>query len=48
MIEYFKENDKVFVMDDFHYALADIQYDIACQLKEVIRLGFKAVLLAVY
>lgn len=46
VIEYFKANDKVFVLDDFHYAIADIQYDIACQLKEVIRLGFKAVVIS--
>ena len=33
-------------MDDFHYAPQDIQYDIACQLKEVIRNGFKAVIIS--
>lgn len=46
VIEYFKENEKVLVLDDFHYAPTDIQYDIACQLKEVIRLGFKAVVIS--
>lgn len=46
VIEYFKANNKVLVLDDFHYASADIQYDIACQLKEVIRLGFKAVVIS--
>lgn len=46
VIEYFKANNKVFVLDDFHYASPDIQYDIACQLKEVIRLGFKAVVIS--
>ena len=43
VIDYFKKNDKVLVLDDFHYAPLEIQYDIACQLKEVIRMGFKAV-----
>lgn len=46
IIEYFKKNDKVLVLDDFHYAPPEVQYDIACQLKEVIRLGFKAVLIS--
>lgn len=46
VIEYFKENEKVLVLDDFHYAPSEVQYDIACQLKEVIRLGFKAVVIS--
>lgn len=46
VIEYFKENEKVLVLDDFHYAPMQTQYDIACQLKEVIRLGFKAVVVS--
>ena len=46
VIKYFKENHKVFVLDDFHYASPEIQYDIACQLKEVIRMGFKAVIIS--
>ena len=46
VIKYFKENHKVFVLDDFHYASSEIQYDIACQLKEVIRMGFKAVIIS--
>lgn len=46
VIEYFKANEKVLVLDDFHYAPADVQYDIACQLKEVMRLGFKAVVIS--
>ncbi len=33
-------------MDDFHYAPLETQYDIACQLKEVIRSGFKAVVIS--
>lgn len=46
VIEYFKKYHKVLVLDDFHYAPPDIQYDIACQLKETIRLGFKAVVIS--
>lgn len=46
VIDYFKENEKVLVLDDFHYAPPETQYDIACQLKEVIRLGFKAVVIS--
>lgn len=46
ILKYFKETGKVLVLDDFHYAPEEIQYDIACQLKEVIRLGFKAVVIS--
>lgn len=46
VLEYFQENEKVLVLDDFHYAPQDTQYDIACQLKEAIRLGFKAVVVS--
>lgn len=46
VIDYFKKNDKVLVLDDFHYAPPEIQYDIACQLKEIIRMGFKAVVVS--
>ena len=46
VIDYFKENEKVLVLDDFHYAPSEMQYDIACQLKEVIRMGFKAVVVS--
>ena len=46
VLEFFIKNNKVLVLDDFHYASADMQYDIACQLKEVIRRGFKAVVIS--
>lgn len=46
VIAHFIENEKVFVLDDFHYAPKPMQYDIACQLKEVIRQGFKAVVIS--
>lgn len=46
ILQYFKATGKVLVLDDFHYAPDETQYDIACQLKEVIRLGFKAVVIS--
>ena len=46
LIDHFTESGKVLVLDDFHYASDKIQYDIACQLKEVIRLGFKAIVIS--
>ena len=46
VIDHFTESGKVLVLDDFHYASDKIQYDIACQLKEVIRLGFKAIVIS--
>ena len=46
VIQYFNEYKKILVLDDFHYAPLETQYDIACQLKEVIRSGFKAVVIS--
>ncbi len=46
VLQYFKDYEKVLVLDDFHYAPPQMQYDIACQLKEVIRIGFKAVVIS--
>lgn len=46
VLEYFREKEKILVLDDFHYAPPEIQYDIACQLKEVIRSGFRAVVIS--
>ena len=46
VIQYFKEYKKILGLDDFHYAPSETQYDIACQLKEVIRSGFKAVVIS--
>lgn len=46
VVEYFIENEKVLILDDFHYAPPEMQYTIACQLKEVIRFGFKAVIIS--
>lgn len=46
VIEYFKENDLVLVLDDFHYAPQSVQYKIAYQLKEAIRKDFKAIIIS--
>lgn len=46
VLKYFRDYEKVLVLDDFHYAPPEIQYDIACQLKEVIRSGFRAVVIS--
>lgn len=46
VIQYFNEYKKILVLDDFHYAPSETQYDIACQLKEVIRSGFKVVVIS--
>lgn len=46
VLKYFDEYEKVLVLDDFHYAPPEIQYDIACQLKEVIRSGFRSVVIS--
>lgn len=42
VIEYFKENGKVLVLDDFHYAPESVQLHISQQLKDAIRREFKA------
>jgi len=46
VIEFFKENGKVLVFDDFHYAPEDIQLHIAQQLKDAIRKEFKAIVIS--
>lgn len=46
VLKYFRDYEKVLVLDDFHYAPPEIQYDIACQLKEVIRSGFRAIVIS--
>ena len=46
VLQYFSDYKKILVLDDFHYAPPEMQYDIACQLKEVIRGGFKAVIVS--
>lgn len=46
VIEYFKENRKVLVLDDFHYASESVQLHIAQQLKDAIRREFKAIVVS--
>lgn len=46
VINYFIENKKILILDDFHYASDDMQYEAACQLKDVIRRNFKAVVIS--
>lgn len=46
VIEYFKENGKVLVLDDFHYAPESVQLHIAQQLKDAIRREFKAIVVS--
>ncbi|MBJ6360922.1 ATP-binding protein [Paenibacillus sp. GCM10012307] len=43
VIEYFKQNNLVLVLDDFHYASEEIQLEIAQQLKDAIRKEFPAI-----
>lgn len=46
VIEYFKENGLVLVLDDFHYASDEVQVYIAQQLKDAIRKEFKAIVVS--
>lgn len=46
VIEYFKGNRKVLVLDDFHYAPESVQLHIAQQLKDAIRREFKAIVVS--
>lgn len=46
VIEYFRENELVLVLDDFHYAPEGAQIYIAQQLKDAIRREFKAIIVS--
>lgn len=46
VIHYFKGNQKVLVIDDFHYAPEESQLYIAQQLKDAIRKDFKVVVIS--
>ena len=46
VLNYFIENQKVLLLDDFHYADVTIQHDAACQLKEAIRYDLKAIVVS--
>ena len=46
VVDYFVTNRKVLILDDFHYASDEMQYEAACQLKDAIRRDFKAVVIS--
>lgn len=46
VINHFKENGLVLVLDDFHYAEDEVQLHIAQQLKDAIRKEFKAIVIS--
>lgn len=46
IIEHYMENDLVLVIDDFHYAPANKRMQIAQQLKDAIRRGFKSIVIS--
>ncbi len=46
VIEYYKENNKVLVIDDFHYASKEMQVKIAYQLKDAIRREMKIIVVS--
>ena len=46
IIEFYKNNNYVLVIDDFHYAPELIRLTVARQLKDAIRRGFKAVVVS--
>ncbi|MFA9396865.1 MAG: ATP-binding protein [Clostridiaceae bacterium] len=46
IIDYFKSNKYVLVLDDFHYASEELQFDIAYQLKDAIRKELKAIIIS--
>lgn len=46
VIQYYIENEKVLVIDDFHYALPEMQMKMAQQLKDAIRRELKVVVVS--
>lgn len=46
VIQYYKENEKVLVIDDFHYATQEMQMKMAQQLKDAIRRELKVVVVS--
>ena len=46
IIEYYKKEHRVLVIDDFHYAPKGKRMQIAQQLKDAIRRGFKAIVVS--
>lgn len=46
VIQYYKDNEKVLVIDDFHYASKEMQMKMAQQLKDAIRKELKVVVVS--
>lgn len=46
VIQYFKDSNSTLIIDDFHYAPEQLQFDIAYQLKDAIRKEFKAIVIS--
>lgn len=46
VIEYFVSNNKVLILDDFHYASLDAQKSISSHLKDAIRRDFRAIIIS--
>ncbi|MBB6672242.1 ATP-binding protein [Cohnella nanjingensis] len=46
VIQYFINNDLVLLLDDFHYASSEKQLEIAYQLKDAIRKGFRTIIIS--
>lgn len=46
VMHYFIDNNKVLLLDDFHYADEKMQHDAACQLKEAIRYDLKVIIVS--
>lgn len=46
VIDYFKSQDLVLILDDFHYAPEEMQFDMAYQLKDAIRKEFRAIVIS--
>ena len=46
VIKYFVDNNKVLILDDFHYASNDAQKNIASHLKDAIRRNFRAIIIS--
>lgn len=46
VIDYFVSNNKVLILDDFHYASAEAQKSISSHLKDAIRRDFRAIIIS--
>lgn len=46
VIKHFASNNKVLILDDFHYASNESQKSIASHLKDAIRRDFRAIIIS--